>query len=422
MRSRTVHRRPTKVRSRKKKTRRSQRRPRSRRRKKSRKKFKLSFRRFKKPKMLGGAEPEPELEQLELEVLQTLTEGSQGVIYRIKTTDETDQVVKVPKNPEELDAERLAMEILQPQHPNIVTFVKEVVVNTSTGQSRGIVMEYGGENLRQLSSTGIHPNMALGVMYEILKGVKFIHSKKYAHLDLKPENILAANTSQILEMSQEMSQRTDISGEKILGTCKNASIKICDFGFFMPDKIPRSGQYVGGTAGYRAPEITQMVMIFPPSYSDLFSLGATLYDLCNTGNSKLLDEGGRDYSTSWKGIMRDDTSLTLGHNRLIRCLTSISPTPRMSAQDAIDFIHTTIVDKKVYPTHQSDDPQIITLLVEHSGNDITELKTAALQKARLMEVPTRMCTCCNEEFYEKDAIGGEFCSPSCENTWDEGLC
>jgi len=59
------------------------------------------------------------------------------------------------------------------------------------------------------SQNGLHPNVIRKLIYQIIKGLAYLHSLDIVHRDIKPENLL-------------VSSRYDL--------------KICDFGFARQNK------------------------------------------------------------------------------------------------------------------------------------------------------------------------------------------
>jgi len=146
-------------------------------------------------------------------------------------------------------------------HPSIV----RVFDFDSGGNSFYISMEYiPGHNLAEYILLH-HPvpfASIISITWQTVNGLAFAHSRNALHRDMKPANIM-------------------ISGD--------GRIKITDFGLATIADLPQiteQGQIVGSPA-YMSPEQVRNELL--DFRSDLFSLGATLYELCS-GKSPFLDD------------------------------------------------------------------------------------------------------------------------------------
>jgi eukaryotic-like serine/threonine-protein kinase len=135
--------------------------------------------------------------------------------------------------------------IARVQHPNIVSiysFGKE-------GDDTYLISEFvEGLTLRDLIADGpLPPEIAVFILAQVSNGLHAAHSRGVFHRDIKPENVL-------------------ISFEGV--------VKVADFGMAsLEDELSE----VRGTLGYMAPE---QVLGGPfTRSSDLFSLGATFYEM-----------------------------------------------------------------------------------------------------------------------------------------------
>jgi serine/threonine protein kinase len=142
------------------------------------------------------------------------------------------------------------------QHENIIQLLCAYV----TPLKVFIVTELasGGELLERVVENGNFSEAdARSVIYQVLKGMKYLHSKNIVHRDLKLENILLSDGS------------------------SSAVVKIADFGlarFFSHDSELRT---ICGSPLYVAPEILDMdanVDTYTPAV-DMWSIGVMLYIL-----------------------------------------------------------------------------------------------------------------------------------------------
>lgn len=144
-------------------------------------------------------------------------------------------------------------------HPNISEFVdfssKKIfskpylVIRYFEGPDLSTFMALKGGKLKE------KPTQQIGK--QILRGLEYVHSKKYAHLDIKPENILVKPAA--------------IS----VGYC----VKIIDFGFSC--RADKPIQEYCGTPDYTAPEI-HLFEPYDGFKADMWSYGVVLHQ-CLTG-------------------------------------------------------------------------------------------------------------------------------------------
>ncbi|KAL1396846.1 hypothetical protein pipiens_010214 [Culex pipiens pipiens] len=122
-----------------------------------------------------------------------------------------------------------ALDILQPPH---LDFFQEIYVITELLQSdlHKIIV-----SPQHLSADHIKV-----FLYQILRGLKYLHSARILHRDIKPGNLLVNS---------------------------NCVLKICDFGLARveePDQSKHMTQEVAGHSTYRAPEIPMGARHYPP--------------------------------------------------------------------------------------------------------------------------------------------------------------
>ncbi len=137
------------------------------------------------------------------------------------------------------------------QHPNIVTLYEPGYENNVIAW---LATEYvDGESLRdRLKKRKPLPVAeAVGLSRDILRGLAFAHTKGIIHRDIKPANILLTSRGEA---------------------------KIADFGIARPSEsnLTAVGEMLG-TPSYMSPE--QVKCIAVTARSDLFSLGAVMYEL-----------------------------------------------------------------------------------------------------------------------------------------------
>ncbi len=199
------------------------------------------------------------------QILETLGEGGMGVVYKARDTHLGRLVAIKILSAESISNPARRFRFLQESktasavnHPNLV-HIYEV------GQAEGvdfIAMEYvSGRTLQQLiASADCTIQTIVDYAIQIADGLGAAHAAGILHRDLKPANIM-------------------VQGQNL--------IKILDFGLaklWNPDDATGASQQfhtgtgtVAGTAAYMSPEQAKGEEL--DERSDLFSLGAVLYEL-----------------------------------------------------------------------------------------------------------------------------------------------
>ncbi len=135
------------------------------------------------------------------------------------------------------------------QHPNVVAVIDSGI----DGDTGFLVTEFvEGMSLREMLERGeIPPSIAAYVAAQTADGLQAAHRAGVLHRDLKPDNILLST-----------------GGE----------VKITDFGMAVTaESAGEQKPLIAGTLGFVAPEVIQGET--PTEASDVFSLGATLYQM-----------------------------------------------------------------------------------------------------------------------------------------------
>jgi serine/threonine protein kinase len=199
----------------------------------------------------------------EYEVLDEIARGGQGVVYRARQVN-LDRIVAVKvlhqsgrTTQDEIERfEREARVTAQLKHPNIVAVYD---VGHYAGQPF-IVMEYvDGSNLSELvGDSPLPPKRAAYYVHIAARAIEVAHEQGVMHRDLKPSNILID---------------------------KGNHLRVTDFGLAkMIEAGPRLTEtgIILGTVGYISPEqaVGDSASVGPPS--DVYSLGAILYELLTT--------------------------------------------------------------------------------------------------------------------------------------------
>lgn len=193
-------------------------------------------------------------------LLEEISEGGMGVVYRASQLDSSRQVAIKFLNPfPESKAAAPARDFLRESHLMATLSHPNVVAIYGSGEIKGLfylVMEYvAGGALRSLLKAG-QPWPAVRaapVLDAIAKGLTYIHGRDILHLDLKPDNVLCD---------------------------QQGAVKITDFGLALSRIDAWTLSDLGlaqGTLDYCSPEQRYGLPI--DQRSDLFSLATLAYEL-----------------------------------------------------------------------------------------------------------------------------------------------
>ena len=194
-------------------------------------------------------------------IVEKLGEGSYGAVYKVHdNTNGQNMAVKIilTKDSHEGIPSTTIREITNLKycsHPNILSLINvyfyqdqiELVLDCCESDLRNFINKY-----QDIPKT-YNKETIKNIIYQIIKGVSFMHSQAIVHRDLKPGNILI-----------------DVSTLKV---------KIGDFGFSRKLSIPtRRYTREVSTLWYRAPEL----LLGSPLYSfgiDIWGIGCILAEL-----------------------------------------------------------------------------------------------------------------------------------------------
>ena len=179
-----------------------------------------------------------------------------------------------------------AQAIARLRHPNIVQ-VYDVDERADCPYLSLELIE--GENLAQWARSGARTNdLAIRLVATMADAVAYAHSQGVIHRDLKPANVLLGKKSMPSECS--------ITSDAPPNAQDEYELKITDFGLarVMPGpgcaeaRMTQSGMILG-TPAYLAPEQAQGKTREIGPATDIYSLGAILYDLL-TGSPPFLGD------------------------------------------------------------------------------------------------------------------------------------
>lgn len=202
-------------------------------------------------------------------VIKTVASGGTAVLYKAVQVS-LDRVVAVKRlhphlTQDENFTRRFILEAKAAaslDHENIVRVIDFGVEDGSYQ----MVMEFvEGESLKEVLERWrpIHPEFALALVYQILRGLEHAHSKGIVHRDIKPGNVMLT---------------------------QNGIAKITDFGLAKlthGNTVQTAADSILGTPLYMSPE--QAFGESVDQRSDLFSLGTVLYELL-TGRQPFASE------------------------------------------------------------------------------------------------------------------------------------
>lgn len=194
------------------------------------------------------------------ELLERIGEGGMGVVYRAHhiPLDRTVAIKLLSAGPwasrDFIERfEREAQNAARMQHPNIVTVFEG---GSHDGLHFFSMRLVEGQSLSTLLKRGEHftPKAAASLMRTVAEAIAYAHSLGVLHLDLKPGNIL-------------------IDGDGVP--------HVTDFGLArrLDSALTTDNDEVSGTPSYMAPEQTQLHVQKLTAATDIWELGAILYEL-----------------------------------------------------------------------------------------------------------------------------------------------
>ena len=223
------------------------------------------------------------------QVIRELGRGGMGVVYLAKQPSLNREValkvlnINLQSDPE--DAARFTSEAklaASLQHPNIVQIY-------AIGEQDGyafMAMEYvaGGSLHQYLKSHSPSPREAAELLEPIARAMQHAHSRGIIHRDLKPGNILIGEAELVTSDSKPHSNSAKPLSKAQLELENGKSIipKITDFG--LAKNLNQSMHLTAtgvalGTPSYMAPEQARDDRKFIGPLSDVYAMGAILYEL-----------------------------------------------------------------------------------------------------------------------------------------------
>ncbi|KNE58794.1 STE/STE11/SSK2 protein kinase [Allomyces macrogynus ATCC 38327] len=144
----------------------------------------------------------------------------------------------------------------QLSHPNVVQYYGIEVHRDKVY----LFMEYvsNGTLSSLVDGSGLDEAVVQHIMYQILYGLQYLHSKKIVHRDIKPDNILMDQNGNV--------KLVDFGAAKILSNQKTLT-------------AGQSAMSLIGTPNYLAPEVIVGKISSRIGCQDVYAVGCTMYEL-----------------------------------------------------------------------------------------------------------------------------------------------
>lgn len=243
---------------------------------------------------LGTSAESPAGPFRDYEVLEEIGRGGMGVVFRARQKS-LDRIVAL-KVVRAWDADveerkrfdREAQALARLQHPNIVQ-----IYEVGEAAGRGFVsLEYveGRSLARRLDGTPLPAAEAASLVETLARTMHYAHERGIIHRDLKPANILLVESEEKVKgggwrVEREDEHRTPTPSHTPRSTLHPPRFthhpKITDFGLAkrLDAKSDTQTGTILGTPCYMAPEQTVAQTAAPDRRTDIYGLGAILYEL-----------------------------------------------------------------------------------------------------------------------------------------------
>jgi serine/threonine protein kinase len=212
------------------------------------------------------------------DLLEVLGRGAMGVVYKARQRG-LDRIVALKMIlagdfASEDDLARFRAEAAAAarfQHPNIVQIYE---IGEHDGKPFFSLEYVAGPSLAaKVAGTPLPARMAAEIVRDLASAMQYAHDKGIVHRDLKPANVLLASGREA---------RADSSSATHQSTLTTHQPKITDFGLakrFTEDAGQTQTGSILGTPSYMPPEQAESRLAAIGPRSDIYSLGAILYEL-----------------------------------------------------------------------------------------------------------------------------------------------
>ncbi len=203
------------------------------------------------------------------EILAPLGAGGMGEVYRARDR-KLDRDVAIKVLPQSVAAEpdrlvrfeREAKAVAALSHPNILAIYD---FGSHEGVAYAVTELLEGETLRARLAAGPIPQKeAVNYALQVARGLSAAHEKGIVHRDLKPENLFVTRDSHVKILDFGLAKRTERMRPEDVTSAPTQ------------EQQTEPGM-VMGTVGYMSPEQVRGLPV--DQRSDIFSLGAVLYEL-----------------------------------------------------------------------------------------------------------------------------------------------
>lgn len=243
----------------------------------------------------------------EYELLELIGEGGMGVVFAARQAS-IDRMVaikmlKANATASLEDRQKFLSEAVVTgdlDHPNIVP-IYDLASNEAGGLFYSMKRVQGTPWMDVLFEKSLTEN--LEILLKVADAIAFAHSRNVVHRDIKPENVMLGDYGEVLVMDWGLA----LVGEEFR---KNTNI--------------RQSSSMGGTPAYMAPEMATGPVEAVTDASDIYLLGATLYEIV-TGNPP---HTGKNVMSCLFAAGRNEIQPTEKHGELVEiALKAMATTP-----------------------------------------------------------------------------------------------
>eukprot|EP00227_Mantoniella_beaufortii_P003667 CAMPEP_0197617476 /NCGR_PEP_ID=MMETSP1326-20131121/61054_1 /TAXON_ID=1155430 /ORGANISM="Genus nov. species nov., Strain RCC2288" /LENGTH=431 /DNA_ID=CAMNT_0043186369 /DNA_START=205 /DNA_END=1497 /DNA_ORIENTATION=+ len=273
--------------------------------------------------------------------IKPIGKGAYGVVCSARNVENYEKVaIKKITNAFEnaIDAKRTLREIKllrHLHHENVIRIVDVTApANVQNFNDVYVMYELMDTDLHQIirSNQPLSDDHCQYFVYQLLRGLKYIHSANVLHRDLKPSNLLLnANCDlKICDFGLARTNKDDLKPSNLLLNA-NCDLKICDFGLARTNKEQEYMTEYVVTRWYRAPELLLSCSEYT-SAIDVWSVGCIFAELL--GRKPLFP--GKDYVhqlnliTRTIGLPEETDMAFISSEKARRYIRSLPKSPRVN--------------------------------------------------------------------------------------------